>query len=139
MQQMWIFIIIAVGIGYVIAFSRKGKVAGTSMTSRQQETTSPAPPAEVFAALRGIRPPFKVDDADAASNILVLSSPVTFFSWGFIYPVFITPSGNGGSRILVGCGSKLFQMGPIVTNAHNKCMAAITASLSVASARVVNG
>ena len=139
MQQMWIFIIIAVGIGYVVAFSRKGKVAGTSMTSRQHDVTSSASPAEAFAALRKIGHPYKVDDADASSNILVLSSPVTFFSWGFLYPVFITPGPSGGSRILVGCGSKLFQMGPIVTNAHNKCVAAIEAALSAAPARVVNG
>jgi|SRR5664279_6173914 len=138
MQQMWIFIIIGVGIGYVVAFSRKGKVSGTSMTSRQHDVTSSASPAEAFAALRRIGPPYKVDDADASSNILVLSSPVTFFSWGFLYPVFITPHGSG-SRILVGCGSKLFQMGPIVTNAHNKCVAAIEAALSAAPARVVNG
>lgn len=139
MQQMWIFIIIAVGIGYVVAFSRKGKVTGTSMTSRQHDVTSPASPAEAFAALRKIGFPYKVDDADPSSSMLVLSSPVTFFSWGFLYPVFITPGLNGGSRIVVGCGSKLFQMGPIVTNAHKKCVSAIEAALSAAPARVVNG
>ena len=32
---------------------------------------------------RNIGRPYVVDDADASSNILVLSSPVTFFSWGF--------------------------------------------------------
>jgi hypothetical protein len=138
MQQMWIFILIGVGVGYVVAFSRKGKVTGASMTSRQQTVTSAASPAEAFAALCKIGRPFVVDDSDASSNILVLSSPVTFFSWGFLYPVFITPNGSG-SRILIGCGSKLFQMGPVVTNAHNKAVAAVEQALSVASARVVNG
>lgn len=138
MQQTWIFIVVAVGIGYTIAFLRKGKVAGVAMTSRQQAVSSPASPSEVFAALRLIGPPFKVDDADAASHILVLSSPVTLFSWGFLYPVFITPSGSG-SKIVVGCGSKLLQIGPVVTNAHNKCVAAIQAALTAAPARVVNG
>lgn len=138
MQQTWIFIVVAVGIGYTIAFLRKGKVAGVAMTSRQQAVSSPASPSEVFAALRLIGPPFKVDDADAASHNLVLSSPVTLFSWGFLYPVFITPSGSG-SKIVVGCGSKLLQIGPVVTNAHNKCVAAIQAALTAAPARVVNG
>ena len=137
MQQMWIFILIAVGVGYVVAFSRKGKVTGVAMTSRQQTVISAASPAEAFGALLRIGHPFKVDDADASSNILVLSSPVTFFSWGFLYPVFITPEGNG-SRILIGIGSKLFQMGPVVTNAHNKAVMAVEQALSLASARVVN-
>ncbi len=138
MQQAWIFIVVAVAIAYAISFSRKGKVAGVSMTSRQEEVSTPASPSEVFAALRLIGPPFKVDDSDAASNILVLSSPATLFSWGFLYPVFITPNGSG-SKIVVGCGSKLIQLGPVVTNAHNKCVAAIRAALSAAPARVVNG
>ena len=138
MQQTWLFIIVGVGLAYTISFLRKGKVAGASMTSRREELTSPATPSEVFAALRLIGPPFKVDDSDAAANILVLSSPVTLFSWGFLYPVFITPNGSG-SKIVVGCGSKLIQIGPVVTNAHNKCVAAIRAALSAAPARVVNG
>ncbi len=137
MQQTWMFILVALGIAYVIAFLRKGKAAGVSMTSRAEELSSPAPPSEVFAALRLIGPPFKVDDEDAASNILVLSSPVTLFSWGFLYPVLITRSGSG-SKIVVGCGSKLLQLGPIVTNAHNKCIAAVQAALTAAPARVVN-
>jgi len=138
MQSVWIVFIVLIGVGYVVAFTRKGKVAGTSMTSRQHTVFHQAPPAVVFAALKNIGRPFVVDDADASSNIIVLSSPVTFFSWGFLYPVFITPA-NGGSQILVGCGSKLIQMGPIVTSAHNKCVAAIEAALSAAPARVVNG
>jgi hypothetical protein len=138
MQQTWIFIVVAFGLAYTISFLRKGRVAGVSMTSRREEISSPATPSEVFAALRLIGHPFKVDDSDAASNILVLSSPVTLFSWGFLYPVFITPNGSG-SKIVIGCGSKLIQIGPVVTNAHNKCIAAIRAALSAAPARVVNG
>jgi hypothetical protein len=139
MQSVWIVFILLIGVGYVVAFTRKGKVTGASMTSRQHTVFHTAPPAVVFAAIKNIGRPFVVDDADGSSNIIVLSSPVTFFSWGFLYPVFITQAANGGSQILVGCGSKLIQMGPIVTNAHNKCVAAIEAALSAAPARVVNG
>lgn len=138
MQQAWIFILIAVALGYVIAFSRKGSVRGTSMPSRQDILSSPASPAEVFAALRQIGAPYKVDDSDEKAGILVLSSPVTLFSWGFFYPVYITPMGPH-SRITVGCSSKLIQMGPVVTHAHTKCVKAIEAALSAAPARVVNG
>jgi len=138
MQQMWIFILIAIALAYVISFSRKGSVRGTSMPGRQESFTSPASPAAVFAAVRQIGTPFKVDDAEEATKMLVLSSPVTLFSWGFFYPVHIMPAGTG-SRIVVGCSSKLIQIGPVVTNAHSKCVAAIQATLSAAPARVVNG
>lgn len=138
MQQMWIFILIAVALGYVVAFTRKGSVRGTSMPARQDIVSSRASPDQVMAALRQLGPPYTVDDADDRAKIVVLSSPVTLFSWGFFYPVYITPMGEG-SRIIIGCSSKLFQMGPVVTNAHGKCIKAIEAALGVAPARVVNG
>jgi len=137
MLQFWVLFLVAIGVAYVVAFTRKGKVS-MGMTSRREEISSPASPAEVFAALRLIGPPYTVDDVDASSNMLVLSSPVTLFSWGFLYPVLITPNGTG-SKIVIGCGSKVFQLGPVVTNAHNKCVATVEAALSAAPARVVNG
>ncbi|MBL9016739.1 MAG: hypothetical protein JNL83_21305 [Myxococcales bacterium] len=137
MLQFWVLFLVAIGVAYVVAFARKGKVS-MGMTSRREEISSPASPAEVFAALRLIGPPYTVDDVDASSNMLVLSSPVTLFSWGFLYPVLITPNGSG-SKIVIGCGSKVFQLGPVVTNAHNKCVATVQAALSAAPARVVNG
>lgn len=138
MQQMWIVILIAVAAGYGIAFTRKGSVRGTSMPGRQESLSSPASPADVLAALKRLGAPYAVDDADDAAKIVVLSSPVTLFSWGFFYPVYVSEAGTG-SRIVVGCSSKLFQMGPVVTNAHRKCIEAIEAALGVAQARVVNG
>lgn len=137
MQQFWIVFFVAIAVGYVVAFTRKGKVS-MGMTSLRDEISSLASPAEVVAALRLIGPPYKVDDVDASSSSLVLSSPVTLFSWGFLYPVLVTPSGSG-SKIVIGCGSKVFQIGPVVTNAHNKCIAAVQAALSAAPARVVSG
>lgn len=138
MQQMWVFILVIVALGYIVAFTRKGSVRGTSMPARQDTISSPASPAEVMAALRNLGAPYTVDDADDAAKIVVLSSPVTLFSWGFFYPVYISPIGEG-SRIVVGCSSKLLQMGPVVSNAHSKCIKAIEAALSAAPARVVNG
>lgn len=135
MQNFWIFFLVAIGVAYVVALTRKGKVS-MGMTSRREEISSPASPAEVVGALRLIGHPFKVDDA--SSSTLVLSSPVSLFSWGFFYPVLITPNGSG-SKIVIGCGSKVLQMGPVVTNAHKKCVAAVRAALTAAPARVVSG
>jgi hypothetical protein len=134
--QTFLFVLLAfIAVGYAIAFTRKGKVASATLGARNQELHSPAPPAEVFAKISAIGHPYKVDDRDPNTHALVLSSPVTFFSWGFFYPVFLHAEGTG-TRIQIGVHSKLIQMGPVVTNAHNKCVAAIEQALSVPTARV---
>ncbi len=66
----------------------------------------------------------------------LLASPVSFFSWGFLYPVFIHAHGSG-SRIEVGIQSKFFQIGPVVTKWHRDCVAAIEQAVSLPEARVV--
>jgi hypothetical protein len=53
-----------------------------------------------------------------------------------LFPVFIAPAPNGGSELTVGCASKVFQMGPLVTRAHDKAVQAILQTLAVAPARV---
>ena len=136
MKPEFLVVLFAVfGVGYAVAFSRKGKVASTTMGGRRTDVLTQATPEQAFAAIAAIGKPYTVDDRDPASKILVLSSSVTFFSWGFLYPVFIEPEG-GGSRIKVGCHSKFVQMGPIVSNAHQKCVAAIEQALSLPAARV---
>jgi hypothetical protein len=126
---------IAVAIGYLIAASRKGRVATAKLGSRRLEVRSPAAVEQVFAAIAALGAPYKVDDKDANARVLVLSSPITVFSWGFLYPVFLHQDG-AGTRIEVGCHSRLFQYGPVVTNAHRKCVAAIEQALSIPVARV---
>src|SRR5262249_40151673 len=111
--QTFLFVLLAlIAVGYAIAFSRKGKVASATLGGRNQELRSPAPPAEVFAKISAIGHPYKVDDRDPNTHTLVLSSPVTFFSWGFFYPVFLHAEGTG-TRIQIGVHSKLIQMGPV--------------------------
>jgi hypothetical protein len=126
---------IVVIIGYLIAAAKKGRVATATLGNRQLEVRSPASPEQVFAAIAALGAPYTVDDKDANARVLVLSSPVTFFSWGFLYPVFLHQDG-AGTRIQVGCHSRFFQYGPVVTNAHKKCVAAIEQALSIPSARV---
>ncbi len=135
MSTYFAVLLVVIGVGYVIAYMRKGKVATATLGSRQQEIRSPASPDEVFARIAAIGSPYTVDDQAPATKILVLSSPITFFSWGFLYPVFLHADGTG-TRIQIGCQSKFVQMGPIVTGAHNKCVAAIEGALAPAAARV---
>lgn len=134
-SELFEILFLAIGLGYLIAFTRKGKVARATLGSRRQELHSPADPATVFQRITVLPPPFSVDDKDPSSNILVLASPVTLFTWGFLYPVFLHADG-GGTRIEIGCHSKFIQMGPLVTKAHNQCVAAIEQALSVPEARI---
>ena len=122
-------------VGYGIALTRTGKVSGASIGSRRHELHTPATPEQAFAAIRAIGLPYTIDDADPIRKILVLSSPVTFFSWGFFYPVFLHAE-PGGTKIDVGCHSKFLQMGPLVSRAHDNARRAIEAALSVPAARV---
>lgn len=131
--------VIPVGVfalGLLVAFLRRGSVSGTAMGFRRRELFSPAAPPEVFARLVQMVGHHRVDDADASSNMLVLSSPPTMGTWGFLYPVIIHPAAGGGSRIEIGCRSKVIQLGPLVTRAHKQCVEAVKLLVGLPEARV---
>jgi hypothetical protein len=127
-----VVMLVLLAVAYVVAFTRKGSVK-MAMTSNRREVRSPADPATVAERIKALGAPYTVDDSDG--HVILLSSPVTFFSWGFFYPVVIQPEGSG-SKIIVGVTSKVFQLGPIVTRAHAQCVEAIERALSIPSARV---
>jgi len=135
---VWVFVIplLFVALGYMIAFTRKGSVRTARLGSRRLEVFSNSDPAAMFAKLSAMRGKFTADDSDASAKIVVLSSPVSFFSWGFLYPVFIHAEGSG-SRVEVGIQSKFFQIGPVVSKWHRDCVAAIEQAVSLPEARVV--
>ena len=128
--------LVMVGIGLIVAFSKKGSVAGAQMGSRVLDVHTPADPDTAFAKIKGMGGLYKVDDSDPSRRVIVLSSSPTMFSWGFLYPVFIQPEGSGSS-IQVGIHSKCIQWGPIVTRAHKDVIARIERALGVATARAV--
>jgi len=136
MHTYWLVLICLLFVAYGIAFMRKGKV-GMAMPSRQRVINVNSSPAETFANIRHIARPYFVDDSDPKLNVVILSKPVSLFGgFGFLFPVFIAPAPNGGSELTVGCTSKVFQMGPLVTRAHDKAVQAILQTLAVAPARV---
>jgi hypothetical protein len=110
-------------------------VSAAVLGRRVHEVQTPASPEQAFAAIAAIGKPYTVDDQEARTKVLVLSSPVTLFSWGFLYPVYLHAEGTG-TRIQIGCHSKFFQMGPIVAGAHGKVRDAIERALSLPQARV---
>jgi hypothetical protein len=136
MQTYWLVILVLVFVGYAIAFIRKGKV-GMAMTSRQRLIHVNSTPEETFNQIRHIARPYLIDDSDPKLNVVIVSKPVSFLGgFGFFFPVFISPGASSGSDLIVGCTSKVFQMGPLVTRAHNKAVDAILETLALAPARV---
>jgi hypothetical protein len=138
-ESVWLGVGVAgvmIAIGLVIAFTRKGSVAATRLGSRVITLTSPVDPASAYARLLHIAG-YKVDDASPDARTIILSSPPTFATWGFLYPVVIHPAGTG-SRLELGIHSKVLQLGPLVTRAHTSCAAAIEATLAVPAARIAS-
>jgi hypothetical protein len=131
-------VLVFIVIGYAVAFTRKGRVGATTIGTRRQEAFIPADPPAVFARLQKISGRLQIDDADPATNRLVLSSSVSLFTWGFLYPIEIHPHGAGGSRVVIGIHSKVFQAGPLVTRAHSQCTEEISQWLAVPAARVAS-
>ena len=127
------FVVLGVLVGYGIAFTRKGSVRSARMTSRVHDLFSQATADEVFERIVRIGHPYKVDDSSRDAMLIVLSSPVSFMSWGFLYPVYLH-AGPNGTQIQVGITSKVIQFGPVVTSAHDKVRKAIEAALSVPAA-----
>jgi hypothetical protein len=136
MTMYFAVLLVVIVVGYGIAYTRKGKVSSAAMGSRKHELHTAATPDQAFEAISRIGRPYSVDDRDASSKIIVLSSPVTFFSWGFLYPVFLHAEPGGGTKVQIGCHSKFFQVGPIVTRAHGNVLQAIEAAVSIPAARV---
>ena len=103
MTVFWIVLIFC-GVGYAIAFTRKGSVARDRLGASRIDIHTPADPATVFARLSALSGRVHVDDKDPQTKILVLSTPVTFFTWGFLYPVYLHAEGSG-SAIEVATGN----------------------------------
>jgi hypothetical protein len=133
----WVFIVLLIVVGYIVALARKGRVGVTVIGSRRRELFVPLDPATVFERLQRVHVRYRVDDADLASRRLVLSSSVSPFTWGFLFPVNIHDQTDGGSHIEVGIVSKMFQAGPLVTRAHARCIEDIQQALDAPGRRAM--
>jgi hypothetical protein len=123
--------------GYVVAGLRRGKVRKHFIGAKQIDVVVLAEPALAFEAIKQVGEPFHVDDSDADSKRIVLSSNPTVFSWGFFYPIEIAPF-ERGSKITIGIKSKFLWAGSIVTQtAHKRCARAVEATFTAPPMRVV--
>jgi hypothetical protein len=141
---IWFPLVFAVGfagIGFLVAFTRRGRVSSARFDYKAIKLHSPGSPDTVFARVRelaGMHPKYKLDDEDPNQKILVFSSSPSLFSWGFFYPVVVTPDAGGGSQVQIDIQSRFFQWGPVVSHNRQNCANAIEKLLSVPGAQVVS-
>lgn len=125
-------------LGRLVEASRRGRVANAAIDARRLELRSSADADTVFAKLLEIGNDFRVDDADSSKRILVLSSPTTLWSSGFLYPVHVRQD-IIGSVVVVGIRSKSISVGVVrKSRAHQRCAAELSQLLGLPSARVVH-
>jgi len=115
-----ILMVAAVCVMFAVGLTRKGSVATIAMTARRISLHTAVPPDIVYVWLTQHCPTgYLVEDADPARGIVILSSRLTGFTWGFFYPAVIYAEG-ARTRVDLGIKSKVFQYGPLVTRAHQK-------------------
>jgi len=131
--------VIGLGVCLAIALTRRGKVTSIAFGSRVAQIDTPLGPDAVFARLANGVSEFTLEDSDASTHTLLLSTTLTFATWGFFYPITIAPNPSGGSTVRIGIRSKVFQWGPLVTKWHRKCQTEIEGALGgeLPAARVV--
>ena len=140
---IWLPFMVAIAliaIGFLVAFSRRGKVSTARFDYKAVKLRNAGEPEAVFQRIRelsSMHPKYKLDDQDPSQRILVFSSNPSLFSWGFFYSVVVTPTAGGGSEVRVDIQSRFIQFGPVVSHNRQKCAEAIEKMLSVPSARVV--
>ena len=71
---------------------------------------------------------YEIDHFDSEAGIIILSKPLSFFSNGFFFPIYITQE-NDKILIEIGIVSKAVQVGPIPKRILERCINGIEAYL----------
>lgn len=131
MLEVLIIGVVVVGIGLIIAAMRRGSSATGSKPSRLQSFTATGSPQETLKAIIRFaqQAGYQISAIDEAKGQLVLEESASLTSWGFFFPVFVSPKSDNSTLVEVGIKSKLVQVGPIVSRSHEKCVNGIKASL----------
>ncbi len=109
---------VIVAIFSLIAMTRKANARAAQPTRRAIAIETALSPDAAFKALQAAPlGRYKVGDSDPGRRVIVFASPMTIFSWGFFFPVFIA-AGGAGATVTIGIQSRLLQWGPVVANTH---------------------
>lgn len=104
----------------------KSRPAMMEKPKRIKSLTTTASPQDVLEAIIGFArsSEFYIEAVDEHGGYVLLSEPMSLFSWGFYYPIYITNQSKDQTLVEVGIKSKVFQVGPVVSKRHEKCFEA---------------
>ena len=126
--------LVLVGLLLIIAASRKGSPALKRRPKRVQSFVSRM---SLGITLKTIiryaqQSGYKIEFLDEVKGHLVLSDSPTLTSFGFFYPIYLTPQSEVETLVEVGITSKLWQIGPIRARHHERCFNGIKGSILAA-------
>jgi hypothetical protein len=114
------FLVLVAGVGaiYFIAITRKAQDAVKEKPRNLRALTTPMTYSDAINRLLQAAPAqgYKVEDVTPDGSRVILSTPITFLSYGFFYPIYFSAV-PGGTMVEVGIASRALQWGPVVT--HN--------------------
>lgn len=112
---------------------RRRAATGVSKPRKVQSFLVNLPPDTLIQRLRDAieETDYQIEESVQTDGDLLLSERATATSWGFYYPVYLTPVEKHQTRVEIGIKSMAFQMGPIVRKHHRKCVEAMRALLTL--------
>ena len=128
---VFIFALLLVGIAWRYASRRNAASVVTKKPKRLHAFATAQPPEAIIAAIRQKVPAsdYTLDSIAEENPRLMLSTPPTATTWGFFYPIYLTVQDDGQTLVEVGIESKLVQMGLLVRQQHEACVAFVKAAL----------
>jgi hypothetical protein len=126
-----LLVILVLFVVLFIATTRKAGALLGVRTRRMLSVPTPASPDESLKAIIRFaqQSGYKVAAIQETEGLLVLDESISLMTWGFYFPVRVSQQADGLTLVEVGIRSKLFQVGPIVSRTHEKCVAGIRAAL----------
>jgi hypothetical protein len=120
-------------LGLIIAAMQSGSSVLGKRTSRTKTLTSPGQAKDIFKIIlqSAQSSGYKIAAIDENNYNIVLEEKPSATTWGFFLPISITQEAQGIAQIEIGIKSKLYQLGPIVTRSHERCLNSIKATLLV--------
>lgn len=121
------FFVLVIGITaafYIVALTRKASDAVRNKPRNVRALITTLAPYDVYNRLLqvALAAGYKIEDITPDSSRITLGTSLTFFSYGFFYPIYLYSLPNGGTMLEVGIVSRSFQWGPVVTHNHDKCI-----------------
>jgi len=115
--------ILVVVIFFVVSASRKPADVFKTKPKNLRPLVTSIPYGEAINRLLGQAPSqgYKIEEVVPDGSRVILSTPITLFSYGFFYPVYFSVQPDRSTLVEVGIASRAFQWGPVVTHNHDKC------------------